>query len=40
MGDMQNISNLKHFTLKIWNKRKKDNLGAVSFKFYLLDKTP
>lgn len=30
---MQNISNLKHFTLKIWNERKKDNLEAVSLNF-------
>lgn len=32
---MQNIFNLKHFTLKI----RKDNMGAVAFKFDFLDKT-
>lgn len=39
MGGLQNIPNVKHFTLKIWHERKKDYLGAVWFKSYLLDKT-
>lgn len=36
---LENMSNLKHCTFKIWKERKKDYVGAGGFKSCLLDTT-
>lgn len=36
---LENMSNLKHSTFKIWKERKKDYVGAGGFKSCLLDTT-